>query len=186
MRVIAGQAKGRRLKAPAGWATRPITDRIKEALFNVLQTQVVGADFLDLYAGSGSVGIEALSRGANGAVFVEADRQAAGVIEANLAGCNLEGEVIRNDVFNALNRLALQNRKFHMIYADPPFNQEVLFEKTLKHLDQTNLLHPDGLVIIRVPRNAELPQGFNRLNLMRRNDYGESSLYYYCRDEEEV
>lgn len=186
MRVIAGIAKGRRLKAPSGWNTRPITDMIKEALFNVLQQQVVNSDFLDLFAGSGSVGIEALSRGASRVVFVDASKEAVKVIHDNLKLCRLDGEVYRNDVFNAINLLIKHNRKFDIIYADPPFSQAALFERTLQALSDIQLLNSGGLAIIRVPSQTQLPPGLGRLQMIKRNIYGESSLYYYRPDEEEV
>lgn len=187
MRVIAGQARGRKLKAPTGLGTRPITDRIKEALFNVLQNRIADCGFLDLYAGSGSVGIEALSRGAASAVFIDLDQQAVKIIRENLHNCGLQGgEVYRNDIFNGLNILHRQNRKFDLIYADPPFTQEELFEKTLHHLSQTDLLYPDGIIIIRVPRKKVMPASIGVLHLQRSNDYGESSLYYYSLTNEEV
>lgn len=187
MRVIAGQARGRKLKAPSGLGTRPITDRIKEALFNVLQNRLADCSFLDLFAGSGSVGIEALSRGAISAVFIDFDQQAVKIIRENLHNCGLQGgEVYRNDIFNGLNILDRQNRKFDLIYADPPFPQEELFEKTLQHLSRADLLSPGGLIIIRVPRKKIMPELIDALRLQRSNDYGESSLYYYSLTDEEV
>lgn len=179
MRVIAGKAKGRKLQAPPGLNTRPITDMIKEALFNVLQPHVLNSDFLDLYAGSGSVGIEALSRGAANAVFVDNGFQAIKIIHDNLNKCGLQGEVYRNDVFDFLTRMVRHKRTFDIIYADPPFTQETLFERTLYALDNHELLNPGGVIIIRVSRNTEFPVRLNWIKKHRKNIYGESALYFY-------
>jgi 16S rRNA (guanine966-N2)-methyltransferase len=179
LRVIAGKAKGRKLQAPPGLGTRPITDMIKEALFNILQPQVVGSDFLDLYAGSGSVGIEALSRGAASAVFVDNSFSATKIIHDNLDKCGLQGEVYRRDVFDFLVSMVRQKRTFDIIYADPPFTNEVLFERTLCSLDKHDLLNSGGMIIIRVPRNTELPAQLNGIEKHRKNIYGESALYFY-------
>lgn len=179
MRVIAGKAKGRKLQAPSGITTRPITNMIKEALFNVLQPHILNSDFLDLYAGSGSVGIEALSRGAASAVFVDNGFQAIKIINDNLSKCGLQGEVYRNDVFDLLTRMVRHKRSFDIIYADPPFTNEVLFERTLCSLDNPELVNPGGVIIIRVPRNTELSARLNWIENYRQNTYGESALYFY-------
>lgn len=185
MRVISGIAKGRKLQAPPGMKTRPITDMIKEALFNILQPRVLDSSFLDLYAGSGSVGIEALSRGAANAVFVDSDFQAVKLIKQNLAHCQLQGEVYRNDVLDFLERMIRQGRSFDIIFADPPFTQEILFEKTLNALDNSALINPQGVIIIRVPRNTQLSTRLNEIVLAKKNIYGESALYFYHRSVEE-
>lgn len=179
MRVIAGKAKGRKLQAPPGMKTRPITDMIKEALFNILRQNVPDSTFMDLYAGSGSVGIEALSRGAAKVVFVDNDYQAINVLKQNLAKCGLQGEVYRNDVFDFLKGVVRSKLTFDIIYADPPFTQKTLFERTLHSLDNSELLNAGGVVIIRVPRNTELPSRLNWIEMDRKNTYGESVLYFY-------
>lgn len=179
MRVIAGKARGRKLQAPPGMKTRPITDMIKEALFNILGTKVPNSVFLDLYAGSGSVGIEALSRGAAKAVFVDNDHQAVRVLKQNLAKCDLQGEIYRNDVFDFLKRMVRHQLSFDIIYADPPFTQEALFERTLYSLDNNQLLKTGGVIIIRVPRNIELPAEMMWIEMERKKIYGESALYFY-------
>lgn len=185
LRVIAGKAKGRKLQAPPGMKTRPITDMIKEALFNMLQMHVPNSSFLDLYAGSGSVGIEALSRGAANAVFVDSDSQAIKAIRQNLAHCNLQGEVVRNDVFDFLDRMVRHKRSFDIIYADPPFTQESIFQKTLNALDSAELLNPGGIIVIRVPRNTQLTSQLNQVDLFNNKTYGESALYFYHRSVRE-
>ena len=118
MRVVAGEFKGRRLSAPRGMLTRPTADRVREALFSMLG-DVAGASVLDLYAGSGALGIEALSRGAAGAVFVERDTRAAAAIERNLASLGIEAPIARQDV---LRFLARAEGAFDLVFCDPPYD----------------------------------------------------------------
>lgn len=186
MRIISGSAKGRRLKAPPGLNTRPITDMIKEALFNVWGTRLYEAKMLDLFAGSGSVGIEALSRGAEYVVFVDNSNSAVKVIRENLNHCNFESgfDIYRGDVFQVLKRIAHRSTKFDLIYIDPPFTQDSLFKTVMELLSQLDILESAGIIVIRTPRKKDMPS-FEPLYKYRHDNYGESSLYYYRRYEEE-
>ena len=181
MRVISGTAKGKRLKAPPGNDTRPITDMIKEALFNVLGQWIGDADFLDLFAGSGSVGIEALSRGARRVIFVDNSQAAVKTIRENLVNCGFEHqyELYRYDVIEAITRLRKRDLVFDYIYIDPPFTQEKIFLAVMKALDENNLLQVNGTLIIRTPRKMMLPVNFQNLVSIRHNHYGDSTLNYY-------
>lgn len=186
MRVIAGKARGKRLKAPPGDTTRPVTDMIKEALFNVWNERLEGAAFLDLFAGSGSMGIEALSRGARSVIFIDNSAAAVGVIKDNLMNCKMtEGfEVYRNDVFRAINILQTRDSKFDLIYVDPPFTQEAIFDRVIKILDQAEILARNGIMVIRTFRKKSLPECLDHLFEYRKKEYGESVLHYYCAREE--
>lgn len=181
MRVISGKAKGKKLKAPPGINTRPITDMIKEALFNILGTDVVNADFLDLFAGSGSVGIEALSRDARRVVFVDNSQEAIRTIKENLRNCNFphDFEIHKNDVFAAIKHLRKRPLLFDFIYIDPPFTQADIFNKVVGYLDQAAILKSSGCLIIRTPKRMELQDRFNNLGRFRMNNYGESTLNLY-------
>lgn len=181
MRVISGTARGKRLQAPRGMDTRPITDMIKEALFNVIGRNIVNASLLDLFAGSGSVGIEALSRGAQQVIFIDNSNNAVRVIKENLNNCGFTErfELYRNDVFRAMEILEKRKAKFDYIYADPPFTVETIFSPLLEILDKSFLLAPDGSLIIRSPRRMNLPPKLNSLEEYRINNYGESTLHYY-------
>ncbi|MDO5733193.1 MAG: 16S rRNA (guanine(966)-N(2))-methyltransferase RsmD [Eubacteriales bacterium] len=150
-RVIAGRLRGRKLKTVPGMSTRPTTDRCKEALFNRIQMEVQDADFLDLCAGSGQIGIEALSRGARSVCFVEKSRQAARVIESNLQELGLEdsAELLRMDLKSALQFLDRRQSSFDLIFCDPPYAEvNLLLPKILKTLRQTKLWRPEGLFIL--------------------------------------
>lgn len=182
MRIIAGIAKNRKLKAPSGHNTRPITDMIKEALFNVLGAKTKDANFLDLFAGSGSVGIEALSRGAKLVIFIDNDNAAVKVIKSNLEHCNFTSgfEVYKNDVFKALNILEKRKLAFNIIYVDPPFTKTELFEQVMISLDSKfKLIAKEGLIIIRTPSRYSMPDEYSNLIKCRYDEYGESALHYY-------
>lgn len=184
MRVISGSAKGKRLKAPRGMATRPITDLIKGALFSVWGSRVIGARLLDLFAGSGSVGIEALSRGAREVVFVDNSREAIQAIKENLENCRFPHDlpIIRGDVLRVLQILDRRQERFDLVYLDPPFSNEPVFYQAMSALADVDILAPGAIVVIRAPRKKEMPD-FGVLHKYRQSDYGESSLHYYCRQE---
>lgn len=160
MRVIAGTAKHLRLKTMEGTNTRPTTDRIKETLFNILSYQVEGSRFLDVFAGSGAIGIEALSRGAREAVFVENNRKAAACIRDNLAHTHLEERavVLQQDVMNALDHLNKKGEAFSIIFMDPPYGK-LLEKKVLLFLDRSSLCDAETRIIVE----ADLETDFSYL-----------------------
>lgn len=184
MRVIAGEAKGRRLKMVPGTGTRPIADRVKESLFNLIQWEVAGSRFLDLFAGTGAVGIEALSRGAAQAVFLEAGRAALAVIRANLAHCGLadRARVQRMDVFSFLARAP--EAPFDLIYIAPPQYQG-LWSQTVLTLDaRPAWLAPDGLAIAQIHPKEYQDLELESLELVDQRTYGSTSLCFYSRTNE--
>lgn len=148
MRVIAGKARSLKLMTPPGMDTRPTTDRTKETLFNILQPEIGGARFLDLFSGSGAIGIEALSRGAAFAVFVEKDRAAAECIRKNLAFTKLgdNGQILRKDVGAALKSLE-KGEPFDLIFMDPPYGRG-LERQVLEYLVHSSLLAEEGTVVV--------------------------------------
>lgn len=148
MRVIAGKAKRLILVTPRGMKTRPTTDRIKETLFNMLQPELFGVRFLDLFSGSGQIGIEALSRGASEAVFVESDREAVKCIRENLSHTRLEAQatVIDRDAVTALGRLR-GKEEFDLVFMDPPYDSD-LAEQCLALLISYGLITADSLIIV--------------------------------------
>jgi 16S rRNA (guanine(966)-N(2))-methyltransferase RsmD len=183
MRVIAGQAKGRRLKPVPGQGTRPITDRAKLSLFNILGTDVVGSYFLDLFAGTGGVGIEALSRGAEQAVFVEKGSAALRTIHANLAHTGLasRGQVMKADVFDYLARAP---RPFDYVYVAPP-QYKGLWADTLRLLDQhPGWLHEDGWVIAQIHPREHEDLALQNLVQFDQRTYGSVLLCFYQLAEE--
>ena len=155
MRVIAGTAKRIQLQTIEGMETRPTTDRIKETLFNIIAPNISGCYFLDLFSGSGAIGIEALSRGAKGVTFVEKNAKAIACIEANLDKTHLEemAEVVHTDVLHAIRELS-NHEKFDYIYIDPPYHQ--MFEKeVLEEIRRFDILEDTGVIIIEAGKETD-------------------------------
>jgi len=180
MRVITGKAKGHRLKAVPGKGTRPITDWAKEALFDIIGNDIVKFRLLDLFAGTGQVGIEALSRGASRAVFVEWSRPALRTIYENLAHTNLEADaqVIRADVFDFLKR---DPEPYEYIYVGPPQYQG-LWAKTLQVLDSSpRWLAEDAWVIVQIDPQEYEELELEHLMLFDKRTYGGVMLCFYIR-----
>ncbi len=182
MRVITGKAKGRRLKSVPGTGTRPITGRAKSALFNILGNDVIGSRFLDLFAGTGQVGIEALSRGATEAIFVEQGRAAWRTIRENLAHTRLDAcagtRVVRADVFEFLLRDA---EPFDYIYVAPPQYRD-LWVKTLRVLDsKPDWLVGDGWVIVQIDPLEYDDLELENLELFDQRSYGGVTLCFYAK-----
>jgi 16S rRNA (guanine(966)-N(2))-methyltransferase RsmD len=179
MRVIAGIKKGKSLKSPKG-KIRPLSDQAKESLFNILAPIVSGSYFLDLFAGTGSVGIEALSRGATLSIFVELDKKTVQVIRANLADCGFtdRSEVYALDVIRALRILKRKEAKFDIIFIGAPYGSPNL-EKALEELAGGDLLKSEGVVIAEHRFKHDLPSEFGVLKQVREVRYGDTILEFY-------
>jgi 16S rRNA (guanine966-N2)-methyltransferase len=180
-RVIAGSAKGTRLIAP-GEGTRPLADRVKQTLFAILEPDLAGARVLDLFAGSGAGGIEALSRGAAGAVFVERDAAAVGVIEENLRRAQLADRaiVVRADALAYLARRDPGEEPFGVVLVDPPYAETRLLEEALTRLASApGLLGPDGWVVAKHFWRTPPPQTVGLLASVRSRRFGETALTFY-------
>ena len=165
MRVITGKARGVQLKTPDGMLTRPTTDRVKEALFSIIQFEIPTAKVLDLFGGTGQLGIEALSRGAGGAVFVDDREDACNLIRENLRRTKLaqDAKVVRADYMDYLKRC---KEKFGIIFLDPPY-AEVFLENALKCITEIDILQSGGIIVTERPLGKELPfefEGFTRSN----------------------
>jgi 16S rRNA (guanine966-N2)-methyltransferase len=181
MRVIAGTYRSRRLIAPSGLATRPTSDRLRETLFNVLAPRIDGAIFFDLYAGSGAVGIEALSRGASLVYFVDKAPSAMGAIRSNLAALNIHSgfHLESSSVSSALGRLSAAG----LIFLDPPYEAASEYERTLSGIGQKadSLLAPDGIVIAEHSRKTQLAEHYGALQRYRVLEQGDAGLSFYSR-----
>src|SRR5579863_5729618 len=150
MRVIAGKYRSRTLRSLKGQALRPSSDRLRETLFNILGPAVQGATFVDLYAGTGAVGIEAISRGAHHAIFVEQHAPAAALIRRNLEslGISTEAEILGMNVARAIERLEARQVHAQYIFLDPPYAADMEYESTLEALGESPLVAPGGRVIV--------------------------------------
>lgn len=171
MRVISGQARGLKLKAPEGLETRPTTDRIKESLFNIMAPDLYGCVFLDLFSGSGGIGIEALSRGAEKVVFVDSSPKSIAVIKDNLSRARLEdkAQVICGDVIFIIKSLAAKGVTFDIIYLDPPYGHG-LAEASIEAIARAGLLKENGYIAAE-QATTEPPLVSSSLDVLRVKDY---------------
>lgn len=181
MRVIAGKFRSRRLKSPRALRVRPTGDRLRETLFNVLGPTVEDSLFFDLYAGTGAVGIEAISRGARDVIFVESHPNAARLIRENLAalGVHEGAEVIEAPVLPGLVKLAGRHLLADFIFLDPPYDAPDEYTGALEFLDASHLIAPEGLVIAEHRRQMDLPERFVRLERTRLLEQGDAALSFY-------
>jgi 16S rRNA (guanine(966)-N(2))-methyltransferase RsmD len=181
MRVIAGEAKGRRLRTASGLGVRPTHDRVRVALFDILTPRMAGARFLDLYAGSGAVGIEALSRGAARAVFVERDGEALQALRANLetTGLAARAEVLGASVLGALERLT--GRGFTVAFADPPYGETADLGPLWAALGQGELLAEGAVVVLQHHAKTPLPAEGSGLARSDQRRFGETTLTFWRR-----
>lgn len=195
MRVIAGTFRGRRLTAPKGKRlVRPTTDRVKESVFSILQGQVVDANFLDLCAGTGNMGIEALSRGAKHVTFLDRDPRCIAIIEQNLSVCGLTTEpharyyLLRRDILRGIAYLHKRAAVFEVIYFDPPYgvglgdssrNSTELYTTGLAMLSETTLLGIDSILLVEHAKQVVLPDAVGNLHQNRQARYGDTVVSFY-------
>jgi len=186
MRVISGTAGSLRLKAPAGLDTRPTIDRIKESLFNIISNDLYGVNFLDVFSGSGGIGIEALSRGAESAVFIDSSKKSIDVIEENLkfTGFFEKAIIFYNDVFDAILKLEQKKYKFDIIFMDPPYKKG-LVEKTLKAILKSDILKEKGFIIAEqaISEPDICVPGFKVFRIKKYNKIKMSFIEYTCLED---
>lgn len=180
MRVIAGSRRGRRLSGPGGTSLRPTSDKVREALFSILGTRIPGSRFLDLYAGTGAVGIEALSRGAQIVTFVESDPKAMQIIRKNVTACGmLEQAELRVEATQTfLRRPQSWNGPYDVVFADPPYADREAVELVLESCS-LDLLASEAVMVIEQDARVQLPTSTDRARLMRRYEYGDTALFLY-------
>ena len=179
MRIISGTSKGRKLLAPKNQSLRPTSDRVKESIFNILGEEIKGKVVLDLFAGTGNLGIEALSRGAKKVLFVEKGRQALRLIQKNLSQCGWkkESEIFPKDVHRAIGILKQREECFDLILMDPPY-QKGLIQKTLLKLQDLMIYHKDSILVIEHDRRESLPKIIDRWNLIRQRKIGDTVISF--------
>ncbi|MBI2683327.1 MAG: 16S rRNA (guanine(966)-N(2))-methyltransferase RsmD [Acidobacteriales bacterium] len=181
MRVIAGKYRSRKLVAPPGMETRPTSDRLRETLFNVLALRTPGSVLLDVFAGSGGVGIEALSRGARKAYLCEGDKKALRAIRENLEtlGIGEEAEVLPGDALDALRALAAQGVQVDVVFLDPPYRKHGAYERTLEFLGESGMLAADAWVIAEHTKHFDPGPRFGSLQRFRTLKQGDAVLSFY-------
>jgi 16S rRNA (guanine(966)-N(2))-methyltransferase RsmD len=181
MRVIAGTYRSRKLKGPGKLRLRPTSDRLRETLFNILGPSIEDSLFVDLYAGTGAIGIEAVSRGARLAILVEAHAATARLTCENLESLGIRGsaEVIQADAIQALDKLAARHLMADFVFLDPPYKDAGEHLKVLEYLDTAHLVAPYGLVIVEHHHKTELPGRFTRLERTRLLEQGDAAVSFY-------
>jgi len=177
LRIIGGKLRGRKLKVPKGLETRPVLGRVREALFNVL-SDVRDFEVLDLYAGTGAIGIEALSRGAAHAVFVDSGPRQCRTISENLGAAGVSGEIIRSDVLRAIGTLGGKGRSFDFVFADPPWEQG-LGPATVDAVFEAGIVTAQGTMGLTVRRTDEVPERFPGCECIFDRRYGDSRLLLF-------
>ncbi len=187
MRIISGMSKGRKLVTPKSLSLRPTSDRVKESIFNILSEEIEGGVVLDLFAGTGNLGIEALSRGAKNVIFVEKGRHALGLIQRNLAQLGLEerSEVLPIDAIRAIGILKQRGKTFDVIFMDPPY-EKGLVEKTLVKLRSHQIYDKDSILVVEHHRRELLPPIIHGWNLIRRREMGETVVSFLTPQEDHV
>ncbi len=188
LRIIAGSAKKMILSVPKGWTGRPTADRVKESLFNIVGNTLVDRRFLDIFSGTGNVGIEALSRGAAQCIFIEQNGAAVATIHKNLAKAGFENraQVIKKDACRGIQYLSSAGEKVDFIFLDPPYDCG-LGLAVLTTLAEINILLPGGFVVAESSKREEFPLHLQNLELWRREKYGDTLLWFYlCPDSKMI
>ena len=177
LRIISGTVRGRRLATQRGESIRPTSDRIKESIFNILGEQIEGEVVLDLFAGTGNLGIEALSRGARKVLFVEKGRRAVSLIQKNLLTCGLEAsaEILMSDVHRAIGVLHRRGEVFDVILMDPPYGRGFV-ALTLKRLQSQRIYHERSILVLQHDRREPLPDPGGAWNLLQQRKIGDTIL----------
>lgn len=180
MRVIAGEARGHKLETLKGNATRPTMDKVKGAIFNMIAPNICDSCVLDLFAGSGALGIEALSRGAQRAVFVDKSRDSIGIIKKNLEHTKLKEKslVINSDALEAVLRLKDSELKFDIIFIDPPYNKKIA-QKALIFLESNGILKDKGIIIVEHSKDEDLPDYVGKFKKQKFRQYGITIISFY-------
>ncbi|MDR1299792.1 MAG: 16S rRNA (guanine(966)-N(2))-methyltransferase RsmD [Oscillospiraceae bacterium] len=178
MRVVSGSARGRRLREPSGRSVRPTTDRVKEAMFDIIQLRVEGMRVLDLFSGTGQLGIEALSRGAGSAVFVDASRESVKLTRENLASVGFAGraDVVRRDSIAYI----ASGERFGLIFLDPPFDTPLLRE-SLEKIIKFDILEENGIIVCESRSDAPMPDAREPYYIASVHRYGGTKLTLYNR-----
>ena len=180
MRVITGTARGRRLKTPDNYDIRPTTDNVKESLFNILQFDIEGRSVLDLFAGTGQLGIECLSRGAANVTFVDKDRNAVKIVRENLKSCGLNATVLQEDALRILER----GQKYDLIFVDPPYDSD-LYEAVLDRINLVDILSEGGIIVCEARRERGLPEMTAPYRKCKEYCYGKVKLCLYKKEPTE-
>ncbi|MDD4957569.1 MAG: 16S rRNA (guanine(966)-N(2))-methyltransferase RsmD [Candidatus Omnitrophica bacterium] len=184
LRIVGGEFRGRRIKRPVLGSVRPTKDRIREAVFNVIASDVPGSIVLDLFAGSGAYGFEAISRGAQKAVFVESDPRCSLVIKDNAGNLDVKDKtgILSADAESVIMKMAGREERYNIIFADPPYNKN-LARKTLLMINQYDILMPSGILILEHDVAEDVPDVCGGISILKQKTYGGTRVSFFLRDQ---
>jgi 16S rRNA (guanine(966)-N(2))-methyltransferase RsmD len=177
MRVISGSARGRKLKTPETYDIRPTTDNVKESIFNIIQFDIEGRRILDLFAGTGQLGIECLSRGADSVVFIDQSKDAVKIVKDNLKTCGLNGTVLQQDSLGYLRSCG----KFDIVFIDPPYDSG-LYQSALEIINSVDILSDGGIIVCESRRELTLPEMKSPYKKRKEYNYGKVKLTTYVKE----
>lgn len=183
MRIITGIAKGRKIKAPEGLSTRPTADRVKESLFNIISKRIFEARVLDLFAGTGNLGLEAISRGAKMCTFVDSSKSSFKILKENIETLNFQNkcEAYNSDAFSALKQFGKRDIKFDLVFLDPPYSKG-LVEKAVEEIYNQNLLSDGGIIVSEYDQNDNIPERIGNIRIYRTEKYGRTKISFWRED----
>lgn len=180
MRVVSGRARGLKLEAPKDDRVRPTTDRVKESMFNIINEYIMDSNVLDLFAGTGSLGIECLSRGAKKCVFSDKSRDSIKIVQKNVekARFQSESQIIVSDYKDTIALMGRKNEKFDVIFMDPPY-YEGLFVDCIERIEKENILDEDGIIVVEHDKADTLPEKIGNIEMIKEKKYGITLLSFY-------
>lgn len=184
MRIITGSAKGRKLRAPEGLDTRPTADRVKESIFNIIASKIYDAKILDLFAGTGNLGLEAISRGSNECTFIEFNKNTFNILNENIKVLefNEKSKSYNNDAKAALSILHKKEEIFDVIFLDPPYGKK-LIETSIIDIDKFNMLDNGGIIISEYDINDVIPDVIGKIKIYRTEKYGRTKVSFWTEGE---
>ncbi|WP_297631471.1 16S rRNA (guanine(966)-N(2))-methyltransferase RsmD [uncultured Clostridium sp.] len=186
MRIIAGKARGRKILSPETYETRPTLDRVKEAMFSIIQGYIPNAVVVDVFSGTGSLGLEAASRGAKEVHLIDKSPQTYPILKKNVENLKFKDccFTYNMDSYAVLKMLAKKNKVFNLIFIDPPYCREMIPE-ALKTIYENNMLDEDGIIVTKIDSMEEIYEGYKNLVLVRNKKYGNTTVCFYKYDEVE-
>lgn len=180
MRIIAGKAKGKKLLSPETLETRPTLDRVKEAMFSMIQGYILDAVVVDVFAGTGSLGLETASRGAKEVYLVDKSSVTFPILKKNIENLKFQDFCIplNMDAYEALRKLNKQGKVFDIIFIDPPYCKDMIPE-AMKIIEENNMLHKDGIIVTKIDSIEEIFEGYNKIRLLKSRKYGNTTVCLY-------
>jgi 16S rRNA (guanine966-N2)-methyltransferase len=184
MRIITGIAKGRKIKAPEGLDTRPTADRVKQSLFNIIASKIYDAVVLDLFAGTGNLGLEAISQGARACTFVEQNKNSYGILTENIVLLGFESKIekYRGEAIEALSIFSKRELTFDLIFLDPPYGKG-LIDAAIKEIDKYGLLNIKGVIVSEYDIDDVIPEKIGKIAVYRTVKYGRTKVSFWTREE---